>query len=790
MAKIMINVASLELLMTVPGIGAANARKIIQAREEADCQLTLDQYLQLAPGKAYPMSVENFDFAPYMASERVHTELRDDARSQGSGVVAEFGEEDDIDEEEGHDTAAAEGFGLTYDHALRPPFSGPSLVGLDMGGALATGRSDPVTLPIEALAGMPSEDIKSVMDFVQQLRQEREGLKSELEAINTQRQAEKKAMEDMEAHFQKEMTSLRGLFDTQRQEEKSRFEALKKKADKDRQVLEREVSKLRAKATPPSPMSKITATAVEFDDLIRQAEGCRDKGRVAFLSREKKRVIKQLEAELQRGSATSMPTPRNIAPTPRNIAPSVPKKVPTLKKKSVADSLKFPELDLTPGSGTPVSEGDGPLNSSVLEMADNVSTMAPHGIYRQQPATVMHPMRDMGPAGVYTPGRGVLGGFGSRNDTFGGISGSSRTSDLTRSLPKIQKYDGTENWKAFFSQFKIYSRLHGWTEEDKLAHLSVCLRGKAAEFLSYQPQAVQDSYSRLVEKLEKRFGMKDLPETLRTEFRSSSMKQKPEESLEEWAERVQKMALEAFVDLPEHYMNREIVNKFCQCLADKDAAQVVSDKNPETIEDALQHVKRHVLNSKAIFGNRKQVRQLEMEHAHNYSNLNVRSIQEPEYWRSDCSSGYTNYDNTTNSQPVCQDSSTSDLHYPSDISDMTVRRLNRPQSSGRSNMSSNNSNNNNISSLDARLKHLEDFCSSSFNKLFKMLEMNKPTGSPVRPRFSSPTRSGKCFTCHQPGHYSPECPMKDQRSRSPSPSRGQDEQKKVSFALNKEKSGV
>ena len=195
-------------------------------------------------------------------------------------------------------------------------------------------------------------------------------------------------------------------------------------------------------------------------------------------------------------------------------------------------------------------------------------------------------------------------------------------------MSKLPKYDGTGHWKSFYKQFQTYAYLHGWTDEEKINNLCLCLKDKALDFFVYQPPAVMYNFDLIVQKMEKRFGKKDLPQTLRLQFHQ--MKQKVDEGLEEWAERVQRLALEAYADLPDHFMTQEMIRKFCQGCADKDTAQYAADRNPATLEHALQIVKTHIENSKAIYGNRKPVRQLSLPEQNADYHQSIRSIQESE----------------------------------------------------------------------------------------------------------------------------------------------------------------
>ena len=345
------------------------------------------------------------------------------------------------------------------------------------------------------------------------------------------------------------------------------------------------------------------------------------------------------------------------------------------------------------------------------------------------------------------------------------------------SLPKLPLYDGKGRWKSFLVQFNTSARLRRWNEQAKLDNLCLSLKDSAIDFFDSQPEYVKEDYNLMINKLEQRFGVKDLPETLRLQF--YHMKQEQDESLEEWADRVRRLATLAFVDLPAHFMESEIVRRFCQGCLDKETAQYAADRLPTNIEEALRLVKVHVHNTKAIYGNRKTVRQIgysyppEVPEEHG----SVRSLQGFHHQPSefgDHNAVHTSY----GSHYGCH--SQSSIGGDSAIDPM-VRRFNRgsPKKTDKENSGGN---------LESRIKSLEEFCSANFKKLFSILETTTPKTTKSPP--TSP-RKVKCYSCQEEGHYSYDCPKRTsgilkKGSPTSSPSRNQDNKSKVAFApLNK-----
>jgi hypothetical protein len=80
----------------------------------------------------------------------------------------------------------------------------------------------------------------------------------------------------------------------------------------------------------------------------------------------------------------------------------------------------------------------------------------------------------------------------------------------------------------------------------------------------------------LIQKLEKRFGFRELPETAQVQFNNA--RQTPED----WADRVLSLATRALIDLHETHMYQQVVMRLCQGAADKEAGSYASNSRPKT----------------------------------------------------------------------------------------------------------------------------------------------------------------------------------------------------------------
>lgn len=115
----------------------------------------------------------------------------------------------------------------------------------------------------------------------------------------------------------------------------------------------------------------------------------------------------------------------------------------------------------------------------------------------------------------------------------------------------------------------------------------------------------------LMQKLQKRFGYKEIPET--AQLKLSSLMQGTEEIMEEWADRVFQLALRAYEGLPEHYMLNQAIKRICHGCKDKDAGQFAINQHPDNIEETIDHLKSFQYNHQAIYGKvRKEVRKVSL----------------------------------------------------------------------------------------------------------------------------------------------------------------------------------
>ncbi|CAC5410873.1 unnamed protein product [Mytilus coruscus] len=107
----------------------------------------------------------------------------------------------------------------------------------------------------------------------------------------------------------------------------------------------------------------------------------------------------------------------------------------------------------------------------------------------------------------------------------------------------------------------------------------------------------------LVQKLSQRFGNKDLPHTIRRQLQE--VRQFVDESIEEFSERIQELATDCYLNTPENVVDTIAVDAFLKGCTDKKASLFAMEKDPNTMDQALQYVKSSIHNQKILLGYRK-----------------------------------------------------------------------------------------------------------------------------------------------------------------------------------------
>jgi hypothetical protein len=174
----------------------------------------------------------------------------------------------------------------------------------------------------------------------------------------------------------------------------------------------------------------------------------------------------------------------------------------------------------------------------------------------------------------------------------------------------MSKYDGSIPWRAYETKLDHMGIKYGWSNHDKLDKLVEALEGKALNFFGTLHMAEQASYRKVRGKFEYRFGQRPPARTARSQL--MNIKQETDESLEEFAERVQELALDAWGSQSTNMAETAAMEAFIHGVQDSNAAMATLDKDPHSMEQAVFLVRDYIHNHQSI------------THSHSVSRLTKR----------------------------------------------------------------------------------------------------------------------------------------------------------------------
>lgn len=279
--------------------------------------------------------------------------------------------------------------------------------------------------------------------------------------------------------------------------------------------------------------------------------------------------------------------------------------------------------------------------------------------------------------------------------------------------PKLTTYNGKVPWRAYEVKLQHMAQKYQWDNQTKLTKLVEALEDKALTFFSGLPEEVQTNYTLVTKKFNARFGPKEPPKTVRRQLKR--VEQESEEVLEEYAERCQRLAYDAWGDISPEVAEAAAIEAFFQGALDSEAALTAMHKEPDNMDHALELVKEAIHNRKSVSGRPKGAQKA----ARTVSFLG---------------------DVTT------------------DVTDSSIRVAGMPFSSKATNQSDPT-----MHRLESDVQELRTSFEETQGQVSQILKLLTD-----RSRSRSPSRTIICYKCNTPGHIAKECP---DRSRSPSPAR-------------------
>ncbi|CAG2218698.1 unnamed protein product [Mytilus edulis] len=172
---------------------------------------------------------------------------------------------------------------------------------------------------------------------------------------------------------------------------------------------------------------------------------------------------------------------------------------------------------------------------------------------------------------------------------------SSRIQQLQREEPKPRSpfFDGKGDFKAFWTQFSLLSNRFRWSNDRQIEELILnCLRDEALVYVNELPMPFHKDIKCIHKAMSQRFGDHILPETYRTNLQF--IKQDHKESIQEYAFRVERLVGKAYPDVNDlSLLDRFKTEHFIKGLPDQSVAYEVLIQKPATLQDAINIVTWH-----------------------------------------------------------------------------------------------------------------------------------------------------------------------------------------------------
>lgn len=165
------------------------------------------------------------------------------------------------------------------------------------------------------------------------------------------------------------------------------------------------------------------------------------------------------------------------------------------------------------------------------------------------------------------------------------IQGESRA--VTRNPMKPPTFDGKTSWLTYIKQFEAAAVANAWSSSDRTTALILALRGDASDILQTLPPEELQDYSKLIKRLEMRYGHAHLEQVYHTQLKNRL--QKKGENLQEFEADVARLVRLAYPTAPENFSEHLAIQTFVDGLRDSDTQQTLRLARPKTLIDALAH---------------------------------------------------------------------------------------------------------------------------------------------------------------------------------------------------------
>ncbi|XP_049316559.1 uncharacterized protein LOC125779323 [Bactrocera dorsalis] len=152
---------------------------------------------------------------------------------------------------------------------------------------------------------------------------------------------------------------------------------------------------------------------------------------------------------------------------------------------------------------------------------------------------------------------------------------------------KALTFDGSIPFQIFKLQFEKTAMANNWNTADKVASLFVSLKGPAAEILQTIPDCERDNYEALMSAIERRYGSEHRKQIYQIELQNRG--QKMNESLQEFATEIERLAHLANADAPVDYIERVKIQCFINGIRDVDTKRATYALPKRTFAETVSH---------------------------------------------------------------------------------------------------------------------------------------------------------------------------------------------------------
>ena len=156
---------------------------------------------------------------------------------------------------------------------------------------------------------------------------------------------------------------------------------------------------------------------------------------------------------------------------------------------------------------------------------------------------------------------------------------------------RVKEYNGRDSWQSYHMQFEKVMEENGVVSRDgKLSQLVGALEGRAREYFTTLSRDTRESYRRVCEQMEFRFGKSEDPAAARASL--SSIKQRYDETLADFAERVRHAVQEGYGRYGRRTRALMESETFLKGVSWRAPVYSVLDKEPPNLREAMRLYRR------------------------------------------------------------------------------------------------------------------------------------------------------------------------------------------------------